>query len=114
MKISQPTIDDSMGDAMSDVIDALGDTVAARIELAEQNALKKIRTAVLTALEMTGAVAFVVVAWVCAMAALGFWLSQALDGVKALLIVATLHALLAGGLVVVAGRAKRKNERSRA
>ena len=90
-----PDEGDSVSAAFADVVEALQESTAARMEQMEVRMLAKANGAVRIALQWGAGIAAAVVGWTCAHVALGLWLSARYDGVTALVVATVIHAAIA-------------------
>lgn len=101
-----------LGDAVHEVIEAVGESARQRVALAEDRLVMRVRAAGMWGAGAAAAGLFALAAWVCGAVALAWWLIGPLRGPAALAVVAGLHAVLALVVFVTAGTVARRSRRS--
>jgi hypothetical protein len=104
--------DETLGEVVADVVDALGATMTTRLELLEERIFSRARLAGLQGLGVALASIFLLAAWACGAVALGLWLRGAVGGPAATGILAGVHVLAAGITLLLVGLAARRSRRS--
>lgn len=95
-----------IGIALVEVVDALGDTLQSRLDLAETRVLERARAAGQRGMLALGVTILVATAWVCGATAVGLWLRTWFSAAETLAILAGFHLGAAALIASVLGAAR--------